>query len=317
MKEDIASRKYIDLIHAKSSKWANWDPSHPIEVGDYGQIDKKTGIFGKEGNIYKTPETAEIAAIAAAHPPELGAPEEDMIILSETTTERQFSLGPQVSVPGIAEASLKGQWKFGTGRTGALLVMAAPQSKFVSYPNALLKQLLAVPTMKDKDTCVVTQVSECRAYSMYLSSKSEDTLSLALLSTTPLPVAPLVSAGGEVGVTWWSQTGGGVFRQGAIPPRTPDTIQPSTSESDTIPPTTSDTIPATTPNTPPTAHKAFTPLFTLRRLKKRAWVPFRGGPEEEEVENELWEGVETPWKALDEDGEEEEEDDFYDAVHDD
>ncbi|KAJ7869564.1 hypothetical protein B0H14DRAFT_3440559 [Mycena olivaceomarginata] len=47
-----ASRKYLDLIQAASSKWANWDPPHPIKA-----IDKDTGRFEKDGNIYEDAAT--------------------------------------------------------------------------------------------------------------------------------------------------------------------------------------------------------------------------------------------------------------------
>ncbi|OJA10346.1 hypothetical protein AZE42_11946, partial [Rhizopogon vesiculosus] len=47
-----ASRKFIDLIEDATSKWANLDPLAPIKVGDYGMIDKETGEFHAQGNIY-------------------------------------------------------------------------------------------------------------------------------------------------------------------------------------------------------------------------------------------------------------------------
>ncbi|KAJ7832400.1 hypothetical protein B0H14DRAFT_2803061 [Mycena olivaceomarginata] len=156
-----ASRKYIDLIQAASSKWANWDPPHPIKVGDYGTVDKDTGRFEKDGNIY---EDSATAALAADHLPEIAATDEKIVISSETEQKRDLNLNPQVSIPGIAEASIKGQWKF---KSGKLLVMAQPRSSWVSA-NALLKKLLEIPALKDK--YLVTEIVACHAYSMYLSS---------------------------------------------------------------------------------------------------------------------------------------------------
>ncbi|KAJ7113159.1 hypothetical protein C8R44DRAFT_797262 [Mycena epipterygia] len=260
-----ASRKYIDLIQTASSKWASWDPPHPIKVGDYGTLDKETGRFEKDGNVY---EDAATAAMAVDHQPHLAARDESMVIASESAQKREFSLGPQVSIAGLAEASIKGQWKFRSGKTGALLVMVRPQSNVVSA-NALLAKLLEVPALKDK--YLVTETVACDAYSMYLSSKSEDTVSLALLATSPIPAAPLISAGGEVGGSWWSETGAGVFRHGSAPPGT----------------------------------YSFTPLFTLKRIRKKTFFPTRGMPPASEDED-MWEDPE-PWGPLDEDGVEEEE----------
>ncbi|KAJ6604910.1 hypothetical protein B0H10DRAFT_2077692 [Mycena sp. CBHHK59/15] len=259
-----ASRKYIDLIHAVSSKWASWDPPHPIKVGDYGTIDKDTGRFERDGNIYEDPSTA---TLAADHPPESAAPDEKMVITSETEQKRDFSFGPQVNIPGIAEASIKGQWKFKTGKTGALLVMAEPRSSFI-HASVLLQKLVDIPALKDK--YIVTETVACHAYSMYLSSKSEGTVSLALLATSPIPVTPLISAGGEIGGSWWSETGAGVFRHGCAPPET----------------------------------YSFTPLFVLKRVRKKGFIPYRGTPSTQEADD-LWEDAESPWKPLDEVGEEE------------
>ncbi|KAJ6532885.1 hypothetical protein DFH09DRAFT_1043901 [Mycena vulgaris] len=278
-----ASRKYIDLIQVATSKWASWDPPHPIKVGDYGTVDKATGQFEKDGNIY---DDAETAALAAGYPPQTIPPDEKMVITSETTQGRDFSLSPEVQVitvlfsltpfsllggrdvPGLAEASIKGQWKFKTGKTGALLVMAKPRSALIA--NGLLKHLVDIPALKNK--YLVTETVSCHAYSMYLSSKSEDSVSLALLAKTPLPVAPLFSAGGEIAGSWWCKTGAGVFRHGAAPPGT----------------------------------DSFTPLFALKRIRKKG---FLRGPQDDDQ----WADAETPWELLDEDGEEEP---FEDAVFD-
>ncbi|KAJ7894794.1 hypothetical protein B0H13DRAFT_2035647 [Mycena leptocephala] len=200
-----ASRKYVDLILEVSSKWANWDPPHPIKIGDYGTIDKETGRFEKDGNVYEDPETS---LLCASHQPELLPPDEKIVITSETDEDHGFSFGPEVNIPGIAETSIKGRWKFKTGKTGALLIMAQPRSSII-VGTTLLQKLVDLPALKDK--CLVTETVACHAYSLYLSSKSEDAVSLALVATTPLPVAPLVSAGGEIGGSWWSQTGAGLY----------------------------------------------------------------------------------------------------------
>lgn len=70
--EQNAPRKFIDLIWRKRKRFPVWDPStesvrvssklrHPSKlkfslrkVGDYGQIDKNTGSFRCEGNIYNS-----------------------------------------------------------------------------------------------------------------------------------------------------------------------------------------------------------------------------------------------------------------------
>ncbi|KAK7017678.1 hypothetical protein R3P38DRAFT_3201233 [Favolaschia claudopus] len=269
-----ASRKYVDLILQVSSKWASWDPPHLIEVGDYGTIDKETGLFQKDGNIYTDPATAKLCA---DYQPDTRAPDEVMVVCSQTEKKRDFGLGPEIDIPGIAEASIKGQWKFKSGKTGALLVMAQPRSSIISG-GALFSKLIDTPSLKDK--YLVTETVACHAYSLYLSSKMDDVISLALVAKTPLPVSPLVSAGGEISATWWSQTGSGVFRHGCAERGT----------------------------------YSFTPLFALKRLRKISFVRYRGEPTPEERAEDMWDSEpESPWGPLDEDGEE---DVFEDRVHD-
>jgi hypothetical protein len=72
-------------------------------------------------------------------------------------------------VPGVAEASVKGQWDFGRKR-GAVLVMAHPSSSRIPA-QSLLKHLVNLPDLKDK--FLVTQTFHCHAYSLYLSGEGE------------------------------------------------------------------------------------------------------------------------------------------------
>lgn len=68
--------------------------------------------------------------------------------------------------PGIATASLKGQWVFEDGKRGAVLVMHNPRQVYLP-PNIVLEALYHVDKLIDK--WLVTSVQVCPAYSMYLS----------------------------------------------------------------------------------------------------------------------------------------------------
>ncbi|CAE6480848.1 unnamed protein product, partial [Rhizoctonia solani] len=50
------SRKYVDLIFKVSGKYGNWDPPRIVEVGDWGVIERETGSFIREGNIFEDTE---------------------------------------------------------------------------------------------------------------------------------------------------------------------------------------------------------------------------------------------------------------------
>lgn len=74
-----ASRKFVDLINRATSQYVNWDssitcevsaPAKPLfsylpsatQVGDYGTLDRTSGEFVKEGNIYREEAFAELVA---------------------------------------------------------------------------------------------------------------------------------------------------------------------------------------------------------------------------------------------------------------
>ena len=83
------------------------------------------------------------------------------------------------SVKSLAEASIQGQWAFGSTR-GALLVMAYPRSSYI-LGDTLLNHLAKVQALNDM--FIITEVFSCPAYSLYLSSGREcpSTLDLTLI----------------------------------------------------------------------------------------------------------------------------------------
>ncbi|KAF9461885.1 hypothetical protein BDZ94DRAFT_1298991 [Collybia nuda] len=271
-----SSRKYIDLIHSTSSKWANWDPPHQIRVwrfvGDYGVIDKETGVLDKEGNIYDDPATAELVM---DYLPIEGAQETKFIISSFGVRYQDLRLEPGIQLPaGLAEASIRGQWQFGK-RRGALLIMSQPRSQHIPS-NTFLKDLIGISKLKDK--ALVTEVVSCPAYSLYLSGANEETISIALIAGVP-GIVPVATIGGEVGMSWWSRYSSGLFREACD-----------------------------------NAGKfSYTPLYALRKIRKPSLLRRRGSHTPDPEGDEVWGDYPEPWGDLDEDGEEEEfEDEVYD-----
>jgi hypothetical protein len=71
-------------------------------------------------------------------------------------------------------------------------------------PNAVLGPLYKVDKLIDK--YLVTSIHVCPAYSMYLSDKSGNKVSLALVAQAP-------AAGATAGVTWWADAQTGIHRK--------------------------------------------------------------------------------------------------------
>jgi len=278
-KASLASRKFIDLIHKVSAKWANWDPPYSIKVGDYGKIDEQSGEFTREGNIYDdihilcTDE--KIIKLVRDNPPVLAPRENVYTAASDKVRRGDFKLSAGVQVVGLADASIKGQWAFGSDR-GALLIMAHPRSSRIPPAN-LLKHLADVQLLRNM--CLVTEVFSCPAYSFYLSSKSGEAVDVALLGSSPIPQAPGVKVHGEIETKWWSQNTSGLFRSAGEANGKDD----------------------------------YTPLYALKEVPKRSF--FRDGqpPPPEPEGDDRWSDVLVPWEPLDEDGVAEE---FEDTVFD-
>ncbi|KAG8215857.1 hypothetical protein J3R82DRAFT_7812 [Butyriboletus roseoflavus] len=267
-------RKYIDLIHQVSSKWVNWDPPIPVEVGAYGEVEGETGELRVEGNIYDPKFQHELDKLGltlrvADHPPQLGGVEEDFIIASKGARRVGLHMGPEAGVAGIASASFQGQWQFEHGKRDALLIMHSPRLRFLPR-NVFLETLFRVPALKDK--CLVTGIHVCPAFSMYLSNKSGERVSLALVARVPVAGVAGVTAGADGGIGWWSDTQADLMRKACDK----------------------------------AGNYCYTPLYMMKR--RTGWLSrlFREDetPETPPTGDDLWRDVSPPWDPLNEDGEE-------------
>ncbi|KAH7919896.1 hypothetical protein BV22DRAFT_1133514 [Leucogyrophana mollusca] len=218
----FASRRCVDLIRQPTAKWANWDPPIPVKVGDYGEINIGEGGLNVRGNIYdehfkEIPEQYQPDMDLDNHKPKMGEPEEDFVVSSIGVKRRDPKVGPElcVDVPGIANASLKGEWQFATGRRGALLVMHRPRKTYLP-PREVLEHLYKVPDLQDKYP--VTSVFPCPAYSTYLSDKSGEKVAVALVANGCIPSAPGSTGSGEISLDWWTQTQAGFLRKVCLSP---------------------------------------------------------------------------------------------------
>ena len=157
------------------------------QVGQYGDVDKKTGELIVAGNIYDPEFQLELDKLGlqfrtADHPPEEGSPEDDAIItskgakrLDDEACAPSFTSQHPLTLPSgvagtVANASIKGQWQFERGKRDALLIMHRP--RLISLPkDVILDTIYRVPKLKDK--WLVTSVYLCPAFSMYLSNKCQ------------------------------------------------------------------------------------------------------------------------------------------------
>ncbi|KAJ8591016.1 hypothetical protein M405DRAFT_735836 [Rhizopogon salebrosus TDB-379] len=210
-----AQRRLIELIYDRTGKYANWNPSSEIRVGSYGRIDRETGSLIVIGSIYdddfkQNLVDAGIDLDSGEHHPEETPDEADFIASSKNVKKVEANLESTAEVPGFDNAFLKGTWEFEKHTTGALLLMHSPRMRYITSDT--LGKLSTIRLLRDMH--LVTKVFYCPAYFMYLSDKSGEKVSIALLGSAPVPGAQGVTVDGIAPMTWWSNTQPGSSRRG-------------------------------------------------------------------------------------------------------
>ncbi|KIJ60757.1 hypothetical protein HYDPIDRAFT_31974 [Hydnomerulius pinastri MD-312] len=189
------SRKFVDLILSSASKWANWDPPRPINVGDYGSVNNETGEFMWEGNIYgeyfqelldKSPGPIKIDLKDPALQPEVSEGDDKIIISSSGVYASEARLAAEV-LQSEANVSLRFNFDF-RDKGGAGMVLYKPQ--YSSFPkDERLTSLLKTAREILRGKCIVTEVISCPAYLIVLSGQKGERFSASLSATRTDPVA--------------------------------------------------------------------------------------------------------------------------------
>jgi len=201
-----AARKFVDLIRQSTAKWANWDPPIPIPVGAYGRLNNETGELDIEGNIYDPEFQVLLDKVdgqlkLADFLPQIGAVEGDFIVCTMGVRQKDLKIDGEINVAGLAQASIKGEWQFQRGKRGAPLIMHNPRQEYVPR-GRVLETLYKVPELKDMH--IVNSIFKCPAYTIYLSDKSGEKISLALTS----------DGNASEPSQWWSDTNVSLLRKG-------------------------------------------------------------------------------------------------------
>ncbi|KAJ7104967.1 hypothetical protein C8R44DRAFT_807349 [Mycena epipterygia] len=186
-----SSRKFVDLIYERHAIWSNINPEKEIKVGDYGQIDKRTGQWEPDGNVYTDEATA---AWTVNYQPEIGpdAPGSYQSYYAHKDKARNVSSRPGASFRGGATLKTTMNFQFSKTR-GAVIFLAEVQRNFI--PAALLKALAKLNAPELSEKSLVTEVISCRACFLGFSDGAESEFKLELRAQVPLTVG---AAGGSL-----------------------------------------------------------------------------------------------------------------------
>ncbi|KAJ6589266.1 hypothetical protein B0H19DRAFT_1367675 [Mycena capillaripes] len=200
-----SERTYVDLIFRATNKYARWDPEIVVRVGDYGRITRgrrgiffwrNNGTFMREDNIYDDGKAAEHEIPDSVEYGRESKEETLDWITSQNATRVDSSFSAGGTHPALAQCTMKGAYKFSSGR-GAILAMKNAMITIIDPPGAL-KRLLEDPSMRG--VIVVSEVHSCSAYARMLTVEEGGTIALGLQVEPPLP--GVASAGATASWVW-------------------------------------------------------------------------------------------------------------------
>jgi len=185
-------RKASDLLHNVSGKFLNIDPSLEVKVGYFGGIDRHSGEFNYNGNVYEDDEFKEVMKDVKNSPQE-GKIQVIEAIRSETAVAWNFGVDPKVTLPGLLEGSAQLQLEVTPGKRAAFLIMQDVKTSFL--PPEGLQKLARVEALTNK--WLVTRTVLCSSYVLGITHKGEQSVSANVGAMVPVG-GPFV-AGGSVG----------------------------------------------------------------------------------------------------------------------
>jgi len=142
------ARKTSDLILERTGRWLNLEPSHPIEIGEYGDIDLESGKFISHGNIYKSEAVKAFVPDILDHQPRLGKVVDEEKVKTKDAYRWSFDRDPKITVPDIVAAPEKLLLQVQTNHRAAYLITKTSRTE--SLPrDALFKRLSNVKELAD------------------------------------------------------------------------------------------------------------------------------------------------------------------------
>ncbi|KIK68738.1 hypothetical protein GYMLUDRAFT_92240 [Collybiopsis luxurians FD-317 M1] len=204
------SRKFIDLLlQVTNNKWTNIDANKEIKVGDFGQIDRATGEFQIEGNLYANPDTV---VKMSSHPLRQTVSTQFEKYVSQGVKEISLSSSVNAKVQPIVDAEFEGKFEFKKKRGGILVLKSPRIQSMQGFPTSLLLDDEFKSILKDRVVC--TDVVSCPSFCLYLASGSDHQFTLSLKTDVPVPVAPGVQVGGGVQTDWKAENAQGLMKKG-------------------------------------------------------------------------------------------------------
>ncbi|KAG8705706.1 hypothetical protein FRC09_002797 [Ceratobasidium sp. 395] len=162
------ARKYVDLLYkATGRKHANWDPPKLVEVGDWGYVEKTTGNFVKEGNIFTDKDCSD--ALEHLDKTVLSSSPEDLIRFDvNAVSAGGGNLSAGLGSAGDVDIKVKLEWTFSSENRGAVIAARNVTTTYLEH-GIIFPKLDDVQKLKGK--AIVVETLTCPAYALLLTDK--------------------------------------------------------------------------------------------------------------------------------------------------
>ncbi|KAK0213638.1 hypothetical protein IW262DRAFT_1466943 [Armillaria fumosa] len=209
-KSRTEQRKCIDLFWKINHEYLNPN-GLPIAIGDFGTLDKRTGGFQREGNIFEHPESKDIMAEQNRDDPRNTTAMECILRCTSNVRRIDLPFGAGGGLTGVVEGNLTAQFQFDSER-GVLLCMRGVKYSMFPIVETWVLTLEKIPLFKAKG--IVTETYTCSQYDLRMNHKRKRDVGVTAAASIPIPVAPAVSASANAGFNISGSTASGSMWQG-------------------------------------------------------------------------------------------------------
>ncbi|KAK0433461.1 hypothetical protein EV421DRAFT_1844995 [Armillaria borealis] len=204
-------RKCIDLFWKINHEYLNPN-GLPITIGDFGTLDKKTGGFQREGNIFEHPESKDVMAKHNRSDPRNTTAMECIFRCTNNVRRIDLPFGVGGGLTGAIEGNVAGQFQFDSER-GVLLCMHGVKYSMLPIVETWVRKLEKIPLFKAKG--IVTETYTCSHYDLRMNHKGKRGVGMTATASIPIPIAPAISASANTGFDISGSTASGSIWQSA------------------------------------------------------------------------------------------------------
>ncbi|CAE6502862.1 unnamed protein product, partial [Rhizoctonia solani] len=134
------------------------------KVGDWGVIERGTGCFIREGNIFEDTECKVLLSdIPDVQLVKTGNPEDVIRITANAEMELDGSLFSGIDATGEVGVRVHGAWKFTPRNRAAILTITNGYTHYLEIGTVFTK---LQPVRKLQGKAIVTEALRCPAYAM-------------------------------------------------------------------------------------------------------------------------------------------------------